>query len=625
MILGTAGHIDHGKTALVRALTGVDTDRLPEEKRRGITIELGFAPLTLDGIGVVGVVDVPGHEGFVRTMLAGATGVDLALLVIAADEGVMPQTREHLAILDLLGVRAGVITLTKRDLVEDEGWLELVAEDVRSLVAGTALEGAPVIATSATTGEGLDELRRALADAARTIPARSERDLFRMPVDRAFTVRGTGTVATGTVWTGMVRREDSVSVWPSGRTVRVRGIQAHGVSVDRATSGSRAAVALAAVELDEVARGATLVGGEGWSATTILRAEVELLDDVARPLGPRTRVRFHLGTLDVGARVIAAGGALAPGERRAARLVLDAPVVARAGDRFVLRAASPTATIGGGVVVDPAPPRRARPWPMGLGAAERTQLVVEEAGTEGVGLSSLPVRVGVAPDSVAGLVAELGDGVRRLGERLLSARVLDELADRASEALEEFHRQQPLEPGLPLQLLRSRLGAAPEVVDAVLERQVRAGRLVLAGALVRAASWAPQLSTAEQVLAESLVAELGAAGAEPASVAELVSRHGAQTVGLLRYLERQSRLVQVESERYYERDALETLLDRLRKHMDGGSEHSPAELREVLGVSRKYLIPLLEFCDRVGYTARLASGGRVWRGHRLGSHSRVTS
>ena len=625
MILGTAGHIDHGKTALVRALTGVDTDRMPEEKRRGITIELGFAPLTLEGIGVLGVVDVPGHEGFVRTMLAGATGVDLALLVIAADEGVMPQTREHLAILDLLGVRAGVITLTKRDLVDDEAWMELVAEDVRALVAGTALDRAPVIATSATTGEGLDELRRALADAARTIPARSERDLFRMPVDRAFTVRGTGTVATGTVWTGMVRREDSVRIWPSGRPVRVRGIQAHGLSVERAASGSRAAVALAGVELDEVARGATLVGGEGWSATTILRAEVELLADVSRPLGPRTRVRFHLGTLDVGARVIAAGGALAPGERRAARLALDSPVVARAGDRFVLRAASPTATIGGGVVVDPTPPKRARPWPMNLTAAQRAQLAIEEAGTEGVTLPSLPVRLGVAPDAVPALVSELVDSARRLGDRLLSARILDELGDRASDALEQFHREQPLEPGVPLQLLCSRLGAPAEVVDAVLERQVRAGRVVLSGAVARSASWAPQLSAGEAELAETLVAELAAAGAEPSSVAELVSRHGPGTVGLLRYLERQSRLVQVESERYYERGALETLLDRLGRHMDGGAEHSPAELREVLGVSRKYLIPLLEFCDRVGYTARLASGSRVWRGRRLGSDSRVAS
>jgi selenocysteine-specific elongation factor len=252
-------------------------------------------------------------------------------------------------------------------------------------------------------------------------------------------------------------------------------------------------------------------------------------------------------------------------------------------------------------------------------------LAIEEAGTEGVTLPSLPVRLGVAPDAVPALVSELVDSARRLGDRLLSARILDELGDRASDALEQFHREQPLEPGVPLQLLRSRLGAPAEVVDAVLERQVRAGRVVLSGAVARSASWAPQLSAGEAELAETLVADLAAAGAEPSSVAELVSRHGPGTVGLLRYLERQSRLVQVESERYYERGALETLLDRLGRHMDGGAEHSPAELREVLGVSRKYLIPLLEFCDRVGYTARLASGSRVWRGRRLGSDSRVAS
>ena len=242
MILGTAGHIDHGKTTLVRALTGVDTDRLPEEKRRGITIELGFAPLVLEGVGTLGVVDVPGHEAFVRTMLAGATGVDLALLVVAADEGVMPQTREHLAILSLLGIRGGVVALTKTDLVDDD-WLALVSEDVRATLAGSALAQAPVLPVSAQTGAGLGELRAALAAAARTLPARDAADLFRMPVDRAFTVKGTGTVVTGTVWSGSLDRDAVVRILPGGRTARVRGLQQHGGAVDRVLPGSRAAVA----------------------------------------------------------------------------------------------------------------------------------------------------------------------------------------------------------------------------------------------------------------------------------------------------------------------------------------------------------------------------------------------
>jgi selenocysteine-specific elongation factor len=364
MILGTAGHIDHGKTALVRALTGVDTDRLPEEKRRGITIELGFAPLSLDGLGVVGVVDVPGHEAFVRTMLAGATGVDLALLVVAADEGVMPQTREHLAILELLGVRAGVVALTKADLVDDE-WLGLVSADIAALLAGSRLATASVVPVSALTGAGVPVLRAAIAAAAAAVPARDAADLFRLPVDRAFTIKGAGTIATGTVWTGSLTRDASVTILPVGRTARVRSLQSHGSAVDLALPGNRVAVGLAGVELDEVGRGAVLVAGNGWSVTTAIRADVIVLAGAPQTLGGRTSVRFHLGTADVGARVVPEGGSLSARDIKAARISLDAPIVARAGDRFVLRAGSPPITVGGGVVADPFSPRRGRRWPVG--------------------------------------------------------------------------------------------------------------------------------------------------------------------------------------------------------------------------------------------------------------------
>src|SRR5499427_7139542 len=275
MIVGTAGHIDHGKTALVHALTGVDTDRLPEEKKRGITIELGFAPLALDGMGIVGVVDVPGHEAFVRTMVAGATGIDLALLVVAADEGVMPQTREHLAILELLGVNAGVIALTKADLVDDD-WLVLVEEDVRQ-AAARALPSARIVATSVKTGKGIDELRTALASLASSIRSRDASDLFRMPVDRAFTIKGTGTVVTGTVWSGTVRRDDVVRVLPSSISTRVRGVQGHGSHVQAAKPGGRTAIALTGIETSQVARGSTLVTDLAWKPTMFARADVTLL------------------------------------------------------------------------------------------------------------------------------------------------------------------------------------------------------------------------------------------------------------------------------------------------------------------------------------------------------------
>jgi selenocysteine-specific elongation factor len=349
VILGTAGHIDHGKTSLVRALTGVDTDRLPEEKRRGITIELGFAPLVLDEPefnGTLGVVDVPGHDAFVRTMLAGATGVDLALLVIAADEGVMPQTREHLAILTLLGVRGGAVALTKSDLV-DTDWMALVDDDVRRLLAHSALDGAPIVPCSATTGAGLAELRRALAVAAAAVPARDAGDLTRMPLDRAFSMKGTGTVVTGTLWSGAIDRESTVRLFPSGRTARVRSLQSHGAAVERGFPGTRVAVALAGVDREEVAHGGVLVSADDpWRESIVLRADVALLDDVKAP-GVRTRLRLHLGTSEVGARLISASGGVGAGAIHPVRVALDHPVVARAGDRFVLRVTSPAMTIGG--------------------------------------------------------------------------------------------------------------------------------------------------------------------------------------------------------------------------------------------------------------------------------------
>jgi selenocysteine-specific elongation factor len=370
VIVGTAGHIDHGKTTLVRALTGVDTDRLPEEKRRGITIDLGFAPLQLEGIGRVGIVDVPGHEAFVRTMVAGAAGVDLALLVVAADEGVMPQTREHVAVLGLLGVRRAVVALTECDLVDDD-WLALAIDDVRCTLAPTTLSGSAIVAVSASTGHGLDALRTALADAARQVAVRTADDLFRLAVDRAFTIRGTGTVVSGTVWSGRLSGDATLRLIPGGRAVRVRGLHAFGAPVHCVCAGERAAIALAGVDLSEVHRGSVLVQGDGWSPSRVMRADVVLLAEAPRSLRTRTRVRLHLGTSDVGARNVSRDGVLPPGCQRSVRVVTDAPIVTRAGDRFVLRAESPSTTIGGGVVLDPSASPRARPWRDGPHAPAR--------------------------------------------------------------------------------------------------------------------------------------------------------------------------------------------------------------------------------------------------------------
>ncbi|MFL5619010.1 MAG: selenocysteine-specific translation elongation factor [Gemmatimonadaceae bacterium] len=611
MILGTAGHIDHGKTALVRALTGVDTDRLPEEKRRGITIDLGFAPLRLDGVDTIGVIDVPGHEAFVRTMVAGATGVDLALLVIAADEGVMPQTREHLAILRLLGVRVGVVALTKADLVEDE-WLALVRDDVRVALAGTSLGDAEVIAVSALTGAGIDDLRAALLRAVRSVPVREADDLFRMPVDRAFTIRGTGTVATGTVWSGSLARDAVLRLYPSGDVVRVRALQAHGHAVERVSAGERAAVALAGVELARVGRGAVLVSGEAWRPSTVIRAEVALLDDAVRAIGPRSRVRLHLGTSDVGARVVPLEGALAPGASRAARIVVEEPIVTRSGDRFVLRGGSPVGTLGGGIVTDPLAPRRARALALvSDDPVASLDQFLHEAGVAGVDLFELPVRLGVRP---LALDALLGAPERwRAGDRVYAASARDLITRQLLDALAAHHRANPLASGAPRQWLRTRVRAPEAAVETIVDAMLRDGRIVAEQGEVRLADFAPRLSDRQQTLATELAARITAGGVEPPSLDELaesMARSVAELSAICRVLTRQGALVAVETNRHYRPESVTELTRRLAAGMVVGADYGPAELRDFLGLTRKFLIPFLEFCDREGYTVRNELGRR---------------
>ncbi len=604
MILGTAGHIDHGKTSLIRALTGVDTDRLPEEKRRGITIELGFAPLELPGVGTIGVVDVPGHEAFVRTMLAGATGIDLALLVVAGDEGMMPQTREHLAILDLLGVSAGVVALTKADAAEPD-WMQLVEDDVRDALAGGVLHDAPIVRCSAVTGAGLDTLRTALIDAARKVPARAADDLFRMPVDRVFTVRGTGTVVTGTVWSGHLTTDDAAVLLPAGIPARVRGIESHGRQSHRADAGSRAAIALGGVERTDVEpRGSALVrAGDAWVASTVLRADVALLDG-APVLGPRTRIRFHLGTADVEARLVAAGTPVSPGARVPVRVSLGAPVVARAGDRFVIRTASPPATIGGGVITDADPPRRrARPWKTpGATAAERVSWALAEAGGRGLEAAALVVRLGLDGREAAALAAS--PSVFAVGQRLYHPSVVADVASRCTEAVDAAHRDRPLDPGMQVQSLRSAIAASPELVDAVVANLVRDGVLALSEGIVSRMGWTPGAGAGDSDKIDRVLEALVADGAQPRSVDELAAEFGANTHAILKLLARRGDAIAVSIERYYAAGALAELIAVVTEALAGGRAMTTSELRETTGLTRKYVIPFLEYCDRSGVTVR---------------------
>jgi selenocysteine-specific elongation factor len=606
MILGTAGHIDHGKTSLVRALTGVDTDRLPEEKRRGITIELGFAPLTLAGesfTGTLGVVDVPGHDAFVRTMLAGATGVDLALLVIAADEGVMPQTREHLAILTLLGVRSGVVALTKSDLVDGD-WLALVVDDVRRLLEGSALNGAAIIPCSASTGAGLDDLRRALGAAASRVPARNAGDLTRLPLDRAFTVKGTGTVVTGTLWSGSLEREATVRLFPKGITARVRSLESHGLAVERAEPGSRVAAALAGVDRDDVSHGGVLVSNdESWRESSILRANVALLDDV-KALSVRTRVRFHLGTSEAGARIVPASGRVEPGAIHAVRVVLDSPVVARAGDRFVLRTPSPAMTIGGGVVTDPQPSgRRVKPWKAtDAGDSTRLQWIAQECLGAGLPVSDIAIRVGVLPGEVDALVKS-ARSVSRIADRVYDVALRTRLRDRLAADVRAWHKANPLEAGLPLQHARAGIRASEPLFDDLVRELIERGKIELHGAVLTRSGWKAASGADAAKLAEIAIA-LEAGGVSPLSVDELADQFGKETPALLRVLEREGRAVAVAPDRYYSTKALASLLASLRAVTSDGSQKTASQLRESLGLSRKYVIPFLEYCDRIGVSVR---------------------
>lgn len=615
MIIGTAGHIDHGKTALVKALTGVDTDRLPEEKRRGITIDLGFAPLSLDGLGTIGMVDVPGHEDFVRSMLVGASGIDLGLLVVAADEGVMPQTREHLLILDLLKIPRVVVAITKCDLVDNE-WQALVRDEILALFDGTGRERPPVVSCSSRTSQGLSELRDVLRDSLSSGEARASDDLFRLPIDRAFTVRGTGTVVTGTVWSGTLQVEETVFVLPSRVPARVRRIEQHGASASHARAGGRAAIALAGVDVSDVSRGSVLVRDDFWRPTSLFEAAVTLDADTAEILKPRTRVRLHAGASEVGARLVAAADGTS-GSASLVRVTTDAPLVLRGGDRFVLRLPAPVRTIGGGVVIDPYARRRSLPRGLsdeirGLSsiAAARLAFILEAEGERGVRIADIAVRVGCAPAEVAALI-ELS-GAHAGPHNLFAPAAVEQVMASVRRIIAEYEIKSPLALGVPSRTLREGLRVEEDLADISIREMERAGEIESRGPFMRRTGWLPSPSERDLETGNNLAHDICAGGQEPPSVGVLTSRYGGSVPGLLRFLERQGRVVQVETERYYDRSTLDAMIARLRGKLVPGQVYAPAQLKDVLGFSRKYLIPFLEYCDRNGITERRGEG-RVLR------------
>lgn len=627
LVLGTAGHVDHGKTELIRALTGVDTDRWEEEKRRGITIDLGFAPFPSPPDLAIAVVDVPGHEDFVRNMLSGASGIDLVLLVVAADEGPMPQTREHLAIVSLLGLRRGVLAVTKADLVDGEGValaLDLAREEVRAAVGADW----PAVAVSAPAGRGIDELRGAIVEVARATPARRADDLFRLPVDRSFSLRGAGTVVTGSVWSGRATRDTELTLLPSGRPARIRGIHVHGAKVSEARAGFRAALALAGLDRREVGRGDVLVASPAAHPTRLLDVELALLGAAARPLRSHQRVRVHLGTDEVmGRAVLLETRECSPGGSALAQLRLERPLVARSGDRFVLRFYSPVSTIGGGRVLDPAPRRRARVDAeearllRSLAAASpaaRLQGLARLAGLEGVGSDEATWRVGLTPDEARAARAELvaAGGLQELAGRAYDPKVPDAVEARLLAAVQAHHEADPTTPGIPLESLRAagagRHAHAP--ADAVLQRLVADGRIEQRGAVAARPDFAPTLDPRRAALGDRIAARLRAAGLSPPDVGELAGELGKDVLPVLKFLAREGVLVPVSPDLYFDADTLAAARGRVEAFLRDREPAGPGDLKAVLDISRKYLIPILEWLDREGVTRRTAEGRQLRTG-----------
>ncbi len=634
LILGTAGHIDHGKTSLVRALTGVDTDRLDEEKRRGITIELGFARYTPQDGTSFGIVDVPGHEGFVRTMVAGATGMDIVLLVVAADEGVMPQTREHLAIIRLLGVEGMVVAITKADLVDEE-WLELVDEDVRGLLAGTPYENVDIVPTSVHTGDGLAELSRALLRCGRQARERVTEDLARLPVDRVFAMEGAGTVVTGTLWSGRLVRGSTVRILPRDDQARIRAIQVHGVQEESAVAGQRTALALTgvAVRRGVIARGDVLVSDDSWSPSMMLTVELRALEESGWRLEAGQRVRVHLGTVEVMARVALFGvEEVVPHESALAQLRLEGPVVARSGDRFVVRSYSPVTTIAGGVVLEPIPPKRKRlsdDERLALAAMSRSGIhavrgAAALAGWMGLEAAAAGVRAGWRtgiPDDADSLLWRL-DGV------LFDPAIASAGEDLLLAAVRRHHADHHLDSGAPLGVLRTALPptAHPRLADGLAARLVEQGRMVIEGKAARLPGFEAALSAQEERLAARLAGILRDADLQGPTTTELaaLASDPPGIDALLGFLAGRGRIRLLGDAYWVGQAALDRAARRVVQELGGREGLGPADFRKVLPVTRKHLIPILAHLDALGVTLRLDTGRRVSAGWTPESKARGT-
>lgn len=614
VILGTAGHIDHGKSSLVKALTGIDPDRLKEEKERGITIDIGFADLAYpDDKLTVGIVDVPGHEKLISNMLAGAGGIDMVLMVIAADEGIMPQSREHLAICDLLNIQSGLIALTKSDLVEKE-WLELVADEIGSFVRGTFLEHAPIVPVSARTGDNLDLLKKEIRDRALTITPKTSGGLFRLPIDRVFTLKGFGTVVTGTAVSGMISVDAPLDILPRGITAKVRGLHSHGKAIPRAYAGQRVAINLQGVEKDDLRRGDVAVTPSSFTPTKTLDLSLDLLRDVP-PLKNRSLVHFYTGTSETVARVILyEHEELKAGEHCFCQFRLQDPVIAMAGDRYIIRRFSPLQTLGGGEILDPSPGRRRRKdgiqdleiYQAGQ-LAQKIGLKIEKAGLTGFSVSAVTGWISADLPAIQQSLKTLeqSGSIIRHEDILLHIHAFGLINNRVQELLRTFHKEHPLKPGMAKEEVRAHLNIDPKLFNFLLTslKDVIADK-----DLLRLKTFKVALSGAAEAHKTKILELLAKGEFQPPTkpeIAEALKLDQKQMNDILNILSKERSVVRINDTVYLSAAAYEKMIAALKTFFSKKPELTVAEFRDLLNTSRKFALPFLEHLDAAKVTLRL--------------------
>lgn len=623
-VLGTAGHVDHGKTALIKALTGVDTDRLKEEKQRGITIELGFASLTLPSGQTLGIVDVPGHEKFIKNMVSGAAGIDLVMMVIAADEGIMPQTKEHLHICSLLGISKGIVALTKTDLVEKD-WLGLVQSEISDFLKGTFLEGAPVVPVSAVKGEGLTDLIGALDSTTGKLAEKTDDGIFRLPVDRVFTMRGFGTVVTGTLVSDHIKTGEEVQILPGNVTARIRGIQVHNQPEEEAWAGQRTAINLQGIEKAVINRGNVLVRPQTVWPSQRLDVFVEFLASNSKSLKNRTLVRLHTGTSEIISRIILLEkDELAPGQQGFAQLVLSEEDVVVAGDHFVLRSYSPITTIGGGIIIDPLPRKHKRFNSKVIEdfhllqkgtLEEKISVILERAGFSGINLQRIAFRLGIKAKKIRETLENLFSAKKAFlldsdDTIVISARLFNHLEEIVTGAVTEYHKKNPLKEGISKEELKGSLenNVSSKLFNMVLSSLNKKGIMVSDKDNVRLARHQVELAGDLDSLRREIAGIYKEAGLTPPSLSDVINKFSdrkAKAQSIINLMLKEGVLIKINEELCFSRESLENLKNDYMKMLIKDGKATPASFKELTGLSRKYIIPLMEYFDMNKLTVRV--------------------